>query len=258
MHAHLTNVLRARSPFRMAIFRDSAFQAMRLRIDTEFGGMDTFSKSYERFGFSMSGRVPNEIVFREWCPGAAELSLVGDFNDWDPTTHPAARLKDSEWQITLPPKADGSAAIVSGSRVRISIAPQNGGPRFLRIPAWIERAEQPKDEVEFVGVYVAPEEQEYTWKHQRPPTPKALKMFATPVFTRTAFPVCLPSCPRPCQLALHATAEPAVGGAQRLTARVVRCWQIRGTHWHCIRRAQGGIVQKLYPKRAAAHCKAKL
>lgn len=243
----------------MAIFRDSAFQAMRLRIDTEFGGMDTFSKSYERFGFSMSGRVPNEIVFREWCPGAAELSLVGDFNDWDPTTHPAARLKDSEWQITLPPKADGSAAIVSGSRVRISIAPQNGGPRFLRIPAWIERAEQPKDEVEFVGVYVAPEEQEYTWKHQRPPTPKALKMFATPVFTRTAFPVCLPSCPRPCQLALHATAEPAVGGAlERLTARVVRCWQIRGTHWHCIRRAQGGIVQKLYPKRAAAHCKAKL
>lgn len=149
---------------------------MRLRIDTEFGGMDAFSRAYERFGFSASETNPGEIIFREWCPGAESLSLVGEFNDWDPRKNPAVRKMDGDWEVKIPPRADGSAAIPAGSRVRISIVPKGGGAAVTRIPAWIERAEQPNDEIEFVGVYVPPEQQAYTWKHPRPSTPKALRM----------------------------------------------------------------------------------
>ena len=33
---------------------------------------------------------------------ARTVSIVGDFNDWDPTTHPLKRQHDGAWRIELP------------------------------------------------------------------------------------------------------------------------------------------------------------
>lgn len=35
------------------------------------------------------------VVFRVWAPHAAAVSVVGDFNDWDSTTHPMERISAS-------------------------------------------------------------------------------------------------------------------------------------------------------------------
>src|SRR5262245_14512027 len=38
------------------------------------------------------------------CPetDAQEVFIVGDFNDWDPKTHPMKRQQDGMWRIELP------------------------------------------------------------------------------------------------------------------------------------------------------------
>ena len=33
------------------------------------------------------------FTYREWAPGAFELYLIGDFNNWDRTTHPLTKGK---------------------------------------------------------------------------------------------------------------------------------------------------------------------
>jgi len=70
------------------------------------------------------------------APQAQGVSLVGDFNNWDPTTHPMKRMPDRAWfltvelkhghhryaflvdgQLTLDPKAQGITRNDKGERV---------------------------------------------------------------------------------------------------------------------------------------------
>lgn len=49
-------------------------------------------------------RGVSKVTFRlpaEAAPEAAEVALVGDFNDWDPAAHPMTRLKSGEYKLTL-------------------------------------------------------------------------------------------------------------------------------------------------------------
>jgi 1,4-alpha-glucan branching enzyme len=43
---------------------------------------------------AVSFSVPKDL-------GASTISLVGDFNDWNPNTHPMKRLKDGDFSITI-------------------------------------------------------------------------------------------------------------------------------------------------------------
>ncbi len=36
------------------------------------------------------------------APGARSVSLVGDFNDWDPTAYPMKKQPDGGWLIQIP------------------------------------------------------------------------------------------------------------------------------------------------------------
>lgn len=68
---------------------------------------------------SSSGRTRDTVVkFVFVGPGAAKVSLVGDFNDWDKTKTPMVRAADSGlWTVTLPLAAGRHqyAFIVDGS-----------------------------------------------------------------------------------------------------------------------------------------------
>lgn len=49
-----------------------------------------------------SGRRPLHLVdFFCRAPEAKSVSLVGDFNDWQPTAHPMTRMPDGGWRIRM-------------------------------------------------------------------------------------------------------------------------------------------------------------
>jgi hypothetical protein len=48
------------------------------KIERHEGGIEQFSRGYERFGFNET--PDGSISFAEWCPGALRVSVVGDFS----------------------------------------------------------------------------------------------------------------------------------------------------------------------------------
>jgi len=59
---------------RYCIFRDHVDGIER----KEPGGLDAFSRSYETFGIHV--KPDGSVIWREWCPGAKELCVFGDFS----------------------------------------------------------------------------------------------------------------------------------------------------------------------------------
>jgi 1,4-alpha-glucan branching enzyme len=42
------------------------------------------------------------INFIYFAPDAESVSLIGDFNDWDPKAHPMKRQPDGAWLVQIP------------------------------------------------------------------------------------------------------------------------------------------------------------
>jgi len=43
----------------------------------------------------------HDFVFRVWAPNARSVSVVGDFNNWDPRRDPMTRRQDGVWEATV-------------------------------------------------------------------------------------------------------------------------------------------------------------
>ena len=78
------------------------------------------SKAYEIMG---SHKVPgtDQVVFRVWAPHATAVSVVGDFNDWDPYNLRMEKISDGIWEATAP---DG--AIEEYSAYKYAIEARDG------------------------------------------------------------------------------------------------------------------------------------
>ena len=59
----------------------------------------TDSHSYRWLGCHYAG--DNGYVFRVWAPAAKQVSLIGEFNDWNPEAQPMTRLEDGVWETTV-------------------------------------------------------------------------------------------------------------------------------------------------------------
>lgn len=147
---------------------------LRNAIDENEGGLEKFSRGYETFGFT---KTAEGIMYREWAPGAKALALVGDFNGWDAKgNHWATRNDFGVWELFLP-NVNGVPAISHGSRVKARIETASGEWQD-KIPAWIKFAVQAPDEIPYNGIYYDPPPEEvYQWKHPRPDTPAALRIY---------------------------------------------------------------------------------
>jgi 1,4-alpha-glucan branching enzyme len=55
------------------------------------------------------GAIPFEggVTFRVWAPHADAVSVVGSFNDWDPTRDPMAAENDTTWSVDVVGAAEG-------------------------------------------------------------------------------------------------------------------------------------------------------
>ena len=94
-----------------------------------------FRVSHNRYSAKNNARAKNFIC---QAPQAKHVSLVGDFNDWDPQAHPLRQHADGAWHIqvqlnhghhhycfmvdgkrTLDPKAQGIARDLNGEKVSL-------------------------------------------------------------------------------------------------------------------------------------------
>ncbi|KAF8481348.1 glycoside hydrolase, partial [Gautieria morchelliformis] len=164
------------SPFIPAIqHRYEKFREWKDSIEIHEGGYDTFSQGYRRFGINV--QPSGEIVYREWAPNAKEAFLIGDFNDWNRSSHPMERDDFGVWQIALPPK-NGVPVIEHDTKLKISLILPSG-ERIERLPAWITRVTQ---DLSVSPVYDArfwnpPTGEKYYFKHPHPPQPSSVRIY---------------------------------------------------------------------------------
>jgi 1,4-alpha-glucan branching enzyme len=152
-----------------------AQQWMKTIEETE-GGMEKFTRGYEKFGFQVKDN--GDVVYREWAPNALRAYLIGDFNNWDRDATPMTKNNFGVFEVTVPAK-DGKPAIPHDSKIKISLVTPNDHARQERIPAWIKRVTQ---DLSVSPVYDArfwnpPKEQQYVFKNKRPPKPRSARIY---------------------------------------------------------------------------------
>ncbi|KAJ7560749.1 hypothetical protein O6H91_04G144000 [Diphasiastrum complanatum] len=155
------------------VYRYKEYKKKRNLIEEYEGGLEAFSKGFEKFGFNRSSVG---ITYREWAPGAKWASLIGDFNNWNPNADVMKKDKFGVWEVFLPNQADGSPAIPHGSRVKIHMNTPSGWKDS--IPAWIKFAVQAPGEIPYNGIYYDPPDNEkYKFQHKSPRRPDSLRIY---------------------------------------------------------------------------------
>ena len=147
---------------RMQLYRDAC---RRLAGD---GSLSDFANGSLYYGFQL-GR--NGWYYREWAPGAEKMSLIGDFNGWDPEKNPMKKVGNGNWQVFV----RGRKSIPHGSFVKVRVTAN--GRTFDRIPLYIHRIHQFPDGACTGEVWNPPAP--YVWKNGPfvPPENRALFIY---------------------------------------------------------------------------------
>ena len=97
------------------------------------GSLTDFANGSLYYGFHLG---KTGWYYREWAPAAEKMSLVGDFNGWDPEKNPMKKVGNGNWQVFV----RGKKSIPHGSFVKVRVT--SGGRTFDRIPLYIHRIHQ--------------------------------------------------------------------------------------------------------------------
>lgn len=122
--------------------RRKKFHLDKNRLLDGIGSLSQFANAHLYFGFHFS---KEGCVYREWAPEADALFLIGDFNNWDETSHPLSKKEGGVWEIFLP--ADASPSHLSLVKTIV----WKEGRRLERIPLYIRRVNQDPENFTFTG-----------------------------------------------------------------------------------------------------------
>ncbi|MFP4469751.1 MAG: alpha-amylase family glycosyl hydrolase [Bacteroidales bacterium] len=132
----------------------------RLRqISDQAGSLLKFADAYNFFGIHYDKNAGGWF-YREWAPAAYELFLIGDFNDWNRSSHPLKRMENGIWEIFLDEK-EYKDRFVHGSKLKVLVHAANGWKE--RIPAWITRVVQDEHNKDFTAQLWMPEKP-FSWQ----------------------------------------------------------------------------------------------
>jgi 1,4-alpha-glucan branching enzyme len=130
-------------------------------IRSKFGSLHDFADTHLQCGIHHD-QASDTWTVREWAPAARAVSLLGDFNDWNPKSHPLTEVGDGHWKITLP-----GSALAHRQHVKLHIIGADGSERD-RIPACILRTVQDEETHDYAGQIWAPLNP-YEWQHEFDP-----------------------------------------------------------------------------------------
>lgn len=120
----------------------------------EHQSFESFANGDLFYGFHLE---TDGWIYREWAPQADALYLIGDFNCWNPETHPLQKIENGNWEIFLP----GIETIKHMSFVKVRVVSKNVSRD--RIPLYIKRTVQDPITMDFVGQIWQPD---YAFKWQ--------------------------------------------------------------------------------------------
>lgn len=125
--------------------------------------LSQFANGFLYFGLH---RQRQGWIYREWAPAAQQLWLMGDFNDWNRTAHPLARMGNGVWELLLP----GDDALWQGCKVKTLVKTQDKITEH--IPLYARRAVQDPVTLQWCGA-VWDTETPFSWSpfHTDPNAP---------------------------------------------------------------------------------------
>jgi len=119
-----------------------------------YGGMARFASAYEYLGINYD-RKRKGWLYREWAPGAQDIYLFGDFNDWQRYSHRLTPDASGIWELFLPDNQYHDRFVHQG-KVKIMVHSDLGWQE--RIPAYIRRVTQDPVTKDFCGQIWSPPE----------------------------------------------------------------------------------------------------
>ena len=138
--------------------RYERYVTARKHIEDAEGSLLQFSTAHKYYGVNFD-KAKNGWVYREWAPAAHQLSLTGDFNNWDKHSHKMQRNDRGDWEIFLDYNKYKDT-FVHGSKIKVHIHGNNGA--MDRIPAYITKVIQDVTTYDFAGQLWFPEKA-YEW-----------------------------------------------------------------------------------------------
>ena len=152
--------------------RNHRFNARLEEIDRGSGGLLDFANAHRWYGFNYS---PSERGwwFRDWLPGAKDVYLFGDFNDWNKTELRLQKNSHGDWSIFLADELFGDR-LTHGSKVKMLVHGNNGW--LERIPAYIRRVVQHDETKNYNGQFWNPPVP-FDWENDAPVAGKLRSLF---------------------------------------------------------------------------------
>jgi 1,4-alpha-glucan branching enzyme len=133
--------------------RYERYKRARQQIEDAAGSLLNFATGHLYYGINFNTEK-NGWFYREWAPNAESLHLIGDFNDWDRTSHPLEKNDKGDWEIFLPYK-EYKNTFIHRSKVKVNISSYRGS--IDRIPAYVRKVVQDPDTYDFAGQLWFPE-----------------------------------------------------------------------------------------------------
>ena len=136
---------------RMNLYRNT-----KNRLLTAGQDLKDFANGHNFYGFH---HVEGGWYYREWAPSADQLYLEGEFNNWNPTSHPMKRLDGENWELYLP----GDDTLWHGCKVKTVV--DYHGSRTEHLPLYIRRVIQNKSNYTF-DAEVVDDRRAFPWTDQ--------------------------------------------------------------------------------------------
>jgi 1,4-alpha-glucan branching enzyme len=135
--------------------RNALYRHALARLEPTGGLQGEISHGHEYFGLNRgSFHGKKGVWYREWAPGALQLRLIGDFNNWDRWANPMVRDQYGVWSLFLPDDRFGKS-LVHGGKVKVHVVKEDSSASD-RIPAYIRRAVQDQRNNDWAGVFWNP------------------------------------------------------------------------------------------------------
>ena len=133
--------------------RHDRYQNVLDDITAHCGSIVNYANGYFYFGLHFNPEA-NGWYFREWLPGASDVYLFGDFNDWQRTELPLKKDKNGVWTLFLD-REKWEDRLVHKSKYKILVHGENGW--YERLPAYTFRAVEDPETHNYSAQIWAPE-----------------------------------------------------------------------------------------------------